>query len=97
MPPSAQKIVKGYLANIENPLDLQKFTIQVFPFETDNDVERYKAVTQAVNDFIGSIDANLSPGLGNWLLKIWRDALFINGSKKIHLLSCQKKILYGLF
>lgn len=91
LPPSAQEIVKDYLANIENPLDLQKFTIQVFPFETDNDVERYKAVTQAINDFIGSIDANLSPGLGNWLLQIWHDALFINGSKKDSSIELSKK------
>lgn len=91
LPPSAQKIVKDYLAKIENPLDLQKFTIQVFPFETDDDVERYKAVTQAVNDFIGSLDSNLSPGLGNWLLKVWHDDLFINGSKKDPSIELSKK------
>lgn len=91
LPPSAQKIVKNYLAKIENPLDLQKFTIQVFPFETDDDVERYKAVMQTVNDFIGSLDPNLSLGLGKWLLKVWRDDLFINGSKKDSSIELSKK------
>lgn len=55
LPPSAQKIVQKYLKGIDNPLDLQKFCVQVFPFETDNEKERYKAVRQAVNDFVGSL------------------------------------------
>lgn len=44
LPSSAQKIVVEYLAKIDDPLDLQKFTVQVFPFETDDEAERYKAV-----------------------------------------------------
>lgn len=31
LPPSAQKIVEEYLSNIENPLDPQKFMVQVLP------------------------------------------------------------------
>ena len=91
MPPSAQTIVKNYLINIENPLDLQKFTVQVFPFETDDDVERYKAVMQVINDFIGSLNVNVSPGLGKWLLRVWHDDLFINGSKKDSSIELSKK------
>lgn len=90
LPPSAQKIVKDYLSKIDNPLDLQKFTVQVFPFETDNDVERYKAITQAINDFIGELNIN-SHGLGNWLLQVWHDDLFINGSKKDPAIKLSKK------
>lgn len=47
--------MQKYLKGIDNPLDLQKFCVQVFPFETDNEKERYKAVRQAVNDFVGSL------------------------------------------
>ena len=82
LPPSAQQIVQKYLGDIDNPLDLQKFTVQVFPFETDDETERYKAVTQAVNDFIGSLNANVTYGLGKWLLQVWHDDIFINGTKR---------------
>lgn len=82
LPPSAQNIVRNYLSNIKKSLDLGKFTVQVFPFETDDETERYKAVTQAVNDFIGSLGVNVSYGLGKWLLQVWQNETFINGSKK---------------
>ena len=82
LPPSAQEIIQGYLKDINRPLDLDKFTIQVFPFETDDDTERYKAVMQCINDFIGSLNANLSYDLGKRLLTIWHDSIFINGTKK---------------
>lgn len=82
LPPSAQNIVRNYLSNIKEPLDLGKFTVQVFPFETDDETERYKAVAQAVNDFIGSLGVNVSYGLGKWLLQVWQNETFINGSKK---------------
>ena len=82
LPPSAQAIVQKYMGDIDNPLDLQKFTVQVFPFETDDDTERYKAVMQAVNDFIGSLNVNVSHGIGKWLLQVWHDEIFVNGTKK---------------
>ena len=91
LPPTAQEIVNNYLGDIENPLDLQKFTVQVFPFETDDDTERYKAVTQAVNDFIGNLNVNVSYGLGKWLLQVWHDDIIINGSKKDASIQLDKK------
>lgn len=90
LPPSAQTIVKNYLNNIKNPLDLKKFTVQVFPFETDDEAERYKAVLQAINDFIGTLNVN-SPGLGKWLLQIWNGNLFTNGSKRDPSIELSKK------
>ena len=91
LPPTAQEIVKDYLGDIENPLDLQKFTVQVFPFETDDATERYKAITLAVNDFIGSLNVNVSYGLGKWLLQVWHDDIFINGSKRDASIQLDKK------
>lgn len=91
LPPSAQEIVQEYLSAIDNPLNLQKFKVQVFPFETDDDTERYKAVTQAVSDFIGSLNVNVSYGLGKWLLRIWHDDIFINGSKRNAAIQLDKK------
>lgn len=91
LPTSAQKIVKGYLTDIENPLDLGKFTVQVFPFETDDDAEKYKAVKQVTDDFIGSLNYNASPGIGAWLLQVWHDQIFINGTKKDVSIQLDKK------
>ena len=91
LPPTAQEIVRNYLGDIDNALDLQKFRVQVFPFETDDEVERYKAVTQAVNDFIGSLNINASNGLGKRLLQVWHDEIFINGTKNDASIKLDKK------
>ena len=79
------------MGDIDNALDLQKFRVQVFPFETDDEVERYKAVTQAVNDFIGSLNINASNGLGKRLLQVWHDEIFINGTKNDASIKLDKK------
>lgn len=89
--PSAQKIIQDYLSNIDNPLDLNKLTIQVFSFETDDDTERYKAVMQCINDFIGSLNANVSPGLGKRLLNVWHEGIFNNGTKQDATITLDKK------
>ncbi len=91
LPPSAQTIIQNYLSNIDSPLDLSKFTIQVFSFETDDDTERYKAVMQCVDDFIGSLNANVSPGLGKKLLSVWHEGIFNNGTKRNAAIKLDKK------
>ena len=80
LPPSSQKIIADYLDNIEHPLDINKFTIQTLPFETDDEAERYKVVLQVINDFISSL--KLEPGIGKQLHGIWRNDLFTNGTKQ---------------
>ena len=90
LPPSAQTIVTDYLDIIATPLDLDKFTVQVFPFETDDDTERYKAVMKAIDDFIGDLNINI-PGLGKRLLEIWHRDIFTNGSKDNAAIQLDKK------
>lgn len=80
LPPSSQKIITNYLDDIEHPLDINKFTIQTLPFETDDEMERYKVVLQVINDFISNL--KLEPGIGKQLHGIWRNDLFTNGTKK---------------
>ena len=90
LPRSSQELIKGYVDKIACPLDLNKFMIQILPFETDNDAERYKVVKRAVDDFIG--DLNLSiPGLGKKLLTIWHEEVFKNGTKKDASIQLRKK------
>ena len=55
--------------------------IQVLPFETDIDAERYKFVRRAVDDFIGNLNVSI-PGLSNQILTIWQNDVFHNSTKK---------------
>lgn len=91
LPPSAQKIVENYLSKIAHPLDLNKFYIQFFQFETDDEAERYKVVQAKINDFIGELNTNVSPGLGKKLLQVWHENIFVNGSKKDVAIQLEKK------
>ncbi|WML33407.1 hypothetical protein [Clostridium sp. OS1-26] len=90
LPASSQKLIEGYLNGMSQPLDLAKFMIQVLPFETDNDFERYKIVKQVVDDFIGDLNLNI-PGFGKKLLNIWHEEVFKNGTKKNASIQLKKK------
>lgn len=80
LPPSSQAIIRQYLEKLDNPLDLDKFTVQTLPFETDNDNERYKYIMRAIDEFAGSLRLNIS-GLSRQLLYMWHWSVFINSSK----------------
>ena len=89
---SSQKIIRNYLSAIPTPLDTKQFFIQVVPFETDEDIERYKAVMDSINTFIGNLRLNI-PGLGHRLHTIWLQDIFKNGSKKDTATVLQKSAL----
>lgn len=90
LPPSAQKIVDKYLSEVSVPLDKNKFKVQVLPFETDDDIERYKVIMQCINDFIGTLHTNIS-GIGKQLLEIWHWQVFVNGGKNDSTIKLSKK------
>lgn len=92
LPESSQRIITGYLSQIDHPLETDQFVIQVFPFETDDDSEKYKAVMQTINDFIGELKLNI-PGISNELHQIWCREVFKNGSKKNVNIKLSKKSL----
>lgn len=83
--------MENYLSKIAHPLDLNKFYIQFFQFETDDEAERYKVVQAKINDFIGELNTNVSPGLGKKLLQVWHENIFVNGSKKDVAIQLEKK------
>lgn len=89
LPESSQHIVQKCLNNINRPVDLGKFMIQVLPFETDNELERYKIVKQCIDDFIGDLKLSI-PGLGKTLMNLWHNEVFINGTKKDAEIKLQK-------
>lgn len=80
LPDSSKSIINGYLEKLAEPLDTNKFMIQVIPFETDDEQERYKVIKQCVDDFAGKVHINIS-GVGNRLLEIWQNDVFQNASK----------------
>ena len=88
LPESSQELIRRYLDNINQPLDTDKFMIQILPFETDNDIERYKVVKRVVGD----LNLNI-PGLGKKLLSIWHEEVFENGTKKDAAIQLKKKDL----
>lgn len=92
LPDSSKDIIASYLREIEQNFDVEKLTIQVLPFETDNESERYKVVMQVINGFIGDIQLNI-PGLGKQLHRIWKEEVFVNGSKKDPNIILEKKNL----
>lgn len=92
LPESSKQIITDFLSQIAQPLDASQFVIQVVPFETDNDNERYKAVMQSINDFIGELQLDI-PGIGKQLHQVWCRDVFRNGSKKDTKIKLTKKEL----
>lgn len=92
LPASSQKIITDYLSGIDNPLNTDQFMIQVVPFETDDDNERYKAVMQSINDFLGELKLDVQ-GIGRQLHQVWRGEVFKNGTKKDATITLSKNSL----
>lgn len=81
LPPESKKIIDTYLDKIKEPLDKEKFMIQILPFETDIGEERYKIVRQKVDSFIGTLKLNI-PGIVDNVLSLWQNEVFKNATKK---------------
>lgn len=90
LPKSAKEKVDGYLKEVKEPLDVDKFKVQVIPFETDEDAERYKIIKQCIDDFVGELNTN-TVGLGIKLLDVWHRQVFDNGGKHNATIKLNKK------
>ena len=66
--------------------------IQVVPFETDDDNEKYKAVMQSINDFLGELKLDV-PGIGKQLHQVWCGEVFKNGTKNSVVNSLYQSVL----
>ncbi len=91
LPEQTKEIVSGWLSEIGKPLDTEKLTIQVLPFETDDDEQRYKVVVDAISDFIGEIDISNRDGLRKRLHEVWQMMFDKNGSKSNRDIKLTKK------
>ena len=90
LPPSAKEIVDRYLSKMEKPLDTDKLKIQVLPFETDDENERYKVIMECINDFMGNLNISIS-GIGRKMLETWHWQVFDNSGKKDSAIKLTKK------
>ena len=91
LPEKLQGKIFDILNGLDNPLDINKFKVQILPFETDIDRERYKTVIAEIGDFISllgnvSINRNLIHG-------IWAKDLFRSGTRKDKSINIKKKEL----
>lgn len=91
LPDNLRDKISKILNGLDNPLDTNKFKIQILPFETDIDKERYKAVIAEIGDFISllgnfTIERNLIHG-------IWANDLFRSGTRKDKSINLKKKEL----
>ena len=80
LPESSKKIILDYLSGIDKPLNTEQFMIQVVPFETDDDREKYKVVRQVIDDFVGDLNLNIA-GISKTLFTLWNNEIFKNSTK----------------
>ena len=92
LPQPGKDIVDKYIDKLGIDIDLEKLSIQILPFETDNQQERYKYVYKAVDDFVGRLQIS-RPGFISQLLSCWQQDVFFNGSQKDLSLKLSKKDL----
>lgn len=89
LPQALKNKISKIISSIDKSLDTSKFKIQILPFETDNENERYKCVMEAISNFI--------PQLGNIsiakdiLHKIWVNDVFRSGTKRSSDIKLSKK------
>ena len=84
LPQALKNKISKIISSIDKPLDTSKFKIQILPFETDNENERYKCVMEAISNFIPQLAKDI-------LHKIWVNDVFRSGTKRSSDIKLSKK------
>ena len=88
LPQKSKNKIDDLLSKLAYPFDKSKLLIQTFPFETDDDKERYKIVIQEIRDFINAME---SISIDSYELhRIWKEDIFKSGTKKSQTLKVSK-------
>ena len=92
LPDATKEIISQWLSVIDKPLDTDLLTIQVVPFETDDDEHRYRVIVDKISEFVGDLDLH-EPlyGLHKKLHLVWQDMFDKNGSKSDRKINLSKK------
>ena len=91
LPDTTKSIINGFLSEIEKPLDTSLLKIQVLPFETDDDEQKYKVVREVIARFIHDTGILSLIGSHNQLHEVWQTMLNRNGTKSDKKVSLNKK------
>ncbi len=92
LPEEAKKIIDDILNEKKISIDKNLFNICYFPFETDDDDERYKIVDREINGMLTKI--KLGTIINNKdLSDVWQQYIFRNGSKTDNSIVVSKKEL----
>lgn len=83
-----QGIIQNELSERKIELDPSVLKIQILPFATDNERERYKFIRQEIHDFLMRLDVNISDPI---LLQLWKSDIFCSGTKRDESLVLEKK------
>lgn len=79
LPQQLKDKVSEIVSKFDQPLDVNKFKIQILPFETDDETERYKCVMNVISDFISQLGGISVDKI--MLHKIWKSDILSSGSK----------------
>lgn len=91
LPDTTKSIINDFLSEIEKPLDTSLLKIQVLPFETDDDEQKYKVVIDVISAFIHETGILSLIGSHNQLHEIWQTMLKRNGTKSDRKVALNKK------
>lgn len=90
LPDSAKNLIKRYVEALNLSIDLSVFRVQVVPFETDVYSERYKAIKNEIDSFVGGLNIS-NPGISDKLLEYWHHCLMANAGSANASIKLQKK------
>lgn len=79
LPQKYKTIIDTAIKNDLITISLDKYAIQIIPFETDDDKERYKIIFRNITEFLSKLNVQVS---SEELRKLWAYTLFTSGTKK---------------
>ena len=82
LPDQCQDIIDNIIVGF-NPchFDKSKFSIYVFPFETDDRSERYKEIKRTIEEFLFNLSDD-TRGMAQNIMEIWQNVLFENSTTR---------------
>lgn len=81
LPPQCKQKMQQFIADIQDVrLDLDKFTVRVIPFESNDLDHRYRYILETINRLLSKIDL-YEISVGSKIMSIWQGDFFHNGSK----------------
>lgn len=92
LPDVTKEMLTGWLKDMVSPLDTNNLKVQILPFETDDDKQKYRVVLWKIAVFIDELDID-AVGMMKRLHEVWTNALNRNGTRKDTSITIQKKAI----